>query len=445
MDAEALNDPPLDPEGTYATSVDAAFANVTDIGAIQGKFRFNAKRVMLTYKTWLDKQLVRDFINTKCTTALIIVAHETGHRETPYDHTHVVIEFLAPLDTSNCRFFDWPVPHNHSPDAGCDGCAIHPNIRKIEDARHWEFAKAYTGKEDRDNREYYDAFGRKLSGKRKNGRPEPIVVDHAAIMACNTILEAYKLYPLENQAIMVASVFGQKKPPRIVMEHDPPREWQQRLHDELVIRRDRHQRHLIWAVDVVGGAGKSAFCEWFEDIRPEGTVFYLPGAANAADLGLMLKTHTNTYPNVLETILIDLPRQAHGLDGLYGTLENLLNGRVVSGKYVSSNIRWNKAHVVVFANWLPRLDAHGLSEDRWKNGGLRQFATKNETLELRHLDWQSAKDMWTYQIEEARAAVFARNTTRAPIEPATSMAQELYPLFRKRGGVVTRADSNESD
>ena len=56
------------------------------------KFLFQNRRVMLTYRTHIDKEKLKEFIRVQATApdACIDVAHETGDKVNPYYHTHAI-------------------------------------------------------------------------------------------------------------------------------------------------------------------------------------------------------------------------------------------------------------------------------------------------------------------------------------------------------------------
>lgn len=75
------------------------------------KFRFNSKTILLTYpQCTLEKEVVRDFLKSKFTIKVIIVAQE-DHHETDGKHIHVYAEFTKKVDIKNARAFDIDVYH----------------------------------------------------------------------------------------------------------------------------------------------------------------------------------------------------------------------------------------------------------------------------------------------------------------------------------------------
>ena len=70
------------------------------------------RRLLLTYKTHLDKDAWIEWISTKTGTPdFVRLAHETGDKTTPYNHTHCVIDFGKVFQTINMSYFDYENIH----------------------------------------------------------------------------------------------------------------------------------------------------------------------------------------------------------------------------------------------------------------------------------------------------------------------------------------------
>ena len=139
--------------------------------------------------------------------------------------------------------------------------------------------------------------------------------------------------------------FYAKKPPELDLVLRP---WQNDLLEEVLLPAD--DRKIIWYFDPLGGLGKSTMAK------------YLCGNHDAIMVGGTKKDILYAYDNQ-EIVLFDLSRTAEGRVS-YSAMEDIKNGLFFSSKYTSKMVvRNNNAHVIVFANWLPDLDA--LSRDRW--------------------------------------------------------------------------------
>ena len=101
-------------------------------------FRFQNQKCMLTYKTHVNKDDYKNFIVNKFQNyKRLYIAHENGVNDpkTPYEHSHVVIDFGRRIDTRNARAFDFG--------------GIHPHISKIINPTEWIKACKYITKEDK--------------------------------------------------------------------------------------------------------------------------------------------------------------------------------------------------------------------------------------------------------------------------------------------------------
>lgn len=121
-----------------------------------------------------------------------------------------------------------------------------------------------------------------------------------------------------------------------------PREWQQRLYDDLVGEPD--DRKIKFVCDPEGGIGKSWFVRWFLDQHPSETQVFRP--ARVQDIAHAIRTRTKYF-------FFDVPR--NGMEYLqFQVLEQLKDRLVFSPKYQSSMKELqNVPHVVVFCNEHP--------------------------------------------------------------------------------------------
>ena len=71
------------------------------------------RRLLLTYKTHLDKDAWIEWLTTKTRIApdFVRLAHETGDKTNPYNHTHCVIDFGKVFQTINMSYFDYENIH----------------------------------------------------------------------------------------------------------------------------------------------------------------------------------------------------------------------------------------------------------------------------------------------------------------------------------------------
>lgn len=299
-------------------------------------FRMNNQKFMLTYKTHITKVDMIKFITMRVKeTKFIRCAHETGKDdpETPYPHTHVLVDVGKAFQTRNCRHFDLVVN---------GGEVIHPHIQMIKDRRHWENSVAYLAKEDPENKDL------------------KVVSLVTRIQNCDTVEEARSLFVKRPSDIMGVNMIFKYKEDEIAKTIDLQHKWQKELYEIVMNKPDR--RKIYWYWEPKGNTGKSHFCDYMADYHPK-DVFVLEAVGKFNDVANILKNARDAGWTG-KICLIDLPRQCQDKESLYRPLENIKNGRVTSGKYDGCVLRWNPGHVVVFANWEPEWTA--LSTDRWR-------------------------------------------------------------------------------
>jgi len=286
---------------------------------MEPKFRFANKRVMLTYKTHLDKVKYTEWITEKGKAMKFIrLAHEKGDSEMGYDHTHVLIEYASQLQTTNPRYWDY--------------LEIHPHVDVVSTKLHWGNSLKYIAKEDHANDDVV---------------PASSVVE--GIWKSETLQDALRGASSHNEMIPIIAAYGCK--PRDDFKVEPPlewREWQQQL---LTILNDRvDDRKIIWIYDPVGSGGKSRLAAYVEDWMDGILLTQLGGARDTATI-LANESTLNDRP-----IMIDLPRQAQA-HAIYEPLEAIKNGRMTAIKYQGKRMRWRPGHVCVMANFLPESTA----------------------------------------------------------------------------------------
>ena len=138
----------------------------------------------------------------------------------------------------------------------------------------------------------------------------------------------------------------------------PLREWQADLLLRLQMAVD--DRKIIFVVDPVGNGGKSWFASYYEWMR-----------SNADDVLIMRPTKRDNMAYIfvdgllernIRTVFVDCSRQmCEHLN--YTFLEELKDGRICSGKFVSRMVPFPRVHVVVLMNQDP--DVSMLSGDRF--------------------------------------------------------------------------------
>lgn len=301
-----------------------------------GNFRLNNKRIMLTYKTHLDKEKYISFMQKLCDNKIsfIRLAHETGHTDDDYDHTHALMEHEKTFETRNCRKFDFE--------------GIHPHFRLYLTAPAWKNAKNYIAKEDPANADLKQEF-------------IPNIV--LGIMSCETNAEALVKYcnkPSDAPGILAIrneTTVSVRRRTKLV---EPTYEWQKQLIEMTKV--EPGEREIVWIYDKKGGAGKSCFTRYIK--HTQGKLWYsCTEVHQCRDLAPIIM-------NALESgweawgWIFDLPREACDHKGFYSGIECLKNGEITGTKYRGKTVEFDIPHVIVFANFLPKTET--MSMDRWR-------------------------------------------------------------------------------
>lgn len=143
---------------------------------------------------------------------------------------------------------------------------------------------------------------------------------------------------------------GKEKPEDELLEYEllP---WQIEVLDIIKEKPDRRKIHWYW--EEVGGVGKTVLAK---HICMNYNAQYVNG--KGADVKCALAS-LDEMPNI---VIYDYPRSVENYVS-YGSIEEVKNGIMFSGKYESKTRIFNKPHVFIFANFHPDVDK--LSKDRW--------------------------------------------------------------------------------
>lgn len=292
------------------------------------KFRFQNQKVMLTYSTHIEKDDYIDWLTnlTKLKFKFIRMAHETAHEDTPYNHTHVVIDFGKGFQTRNCRFFDYN--------------EIHPHIKPILNKKHWDNSMEYLAKEDIENEDL------------KKG---PSFAK--GVWSCESLEQALESCSGPGDVLGTIAMFKSKartvKPITGTLKR-----WQEEALSYCQGPVDDRKIRVYY--DPSGGMGKTWFIKYMYSNYPGKCHFFT--AVNYRDTALAMK---NLYDNGWcgDTILINLPRSYESHESMYGIIESMKDGLMTSNKYVSSSFMFDPCHVILMVNFEVRKIA--VSLDRW--------------------------------------------------------------------------------
>lgn len=290
----------------------------------------NNQRILLTYKNHLDKAKLKEFFESKCNTIVFWrAAHESGDKKNPYLHTHVVVDFKKPFQSTSCRVFDYE--------------GIHPHIQRINSNAHFKRAKRYLSKEDPGNKDLENE--------------DPTWFEQ--VESKKTIQEALNLASSPAQATGIALMFLNK-----TKKFDRPQiklyPWQEKLVEEL--KGPASDRSIIWIYDPIGCMGKSKLAEYCYLEKPN-NICFLQSMPGSRDVATIIMNSINSGWNG-HALLVDLTRSQGNRDSIYEPLEMIKNGWLTAIKYQGQMCPIPKIpHIICFANWTPNISK--MTRDRW--------------------------------------------------------------------------------
>ncbi|UBZ25024.1 replication-associated protein [Chicken proventriculitis-associated circular virus 10] len=325
-------------------------------------FYFQSKYALLTYKYHIDKECYIEWLRNKnISFGTCRLAHETGDEKTPYEHTHVVINFVKRFQTKKCRFFDY---------TGClkDGTLeedIHPNIKILSSSKAFDDALIYIAKEDPDNED--------LKPKKGNNWVKE-VMDEKEL---TTALFNHAKKPSDVSGIM--AVHNLKKTDFRINSKDRYKnlvlyDWQSQIEQKLL--EDSKDSNILWICDEVGQNGKTSFGKYMRDKYEDDFVIL-------QDLGNTYHASTIIY-NMLTAgwkqkgIFINLTRIVEDHTRIYAYIEQIKDGEITVQKYSGKPIQFDPPHVVILANWLPKVTS--LSLNRWEIYKLRKNPNQKQCM-----------------------------------------------------------------
>lgn len=307
------------------------------------EFRINNMRLLLTYSQagHFDKLAYTEWLNSKSTTKITFcrLAHELGEdKKNP--HTHVLIEYTKPFQTRDCRYFDF---NGH-----------HPNIKPLKSKKAFEDAKIYIAKEDKENSDLLPS-------------EETINSLFTQVKNCKTLDEALTKFAWKpSDAAGVITLYNQRKRVPSRFEFEPTKGWQ-----KLIVEIDSETpdpRKVYWFWDPKGNSGKTAMAKWLHINRP-GNWYIAKDLGTSRDCATIVSNAINSGEWNGWGMIIDLPRSAENHTRMYSYIEEIKDGFVTATKYSGGTVVFDSPHLIVFANWLPNIEA--LSKDRWAVYDLR--------------------------------------------------------------------------
>jgi hypothetical protein len=356
-------------------------------------FDINNKRFILTYKTHIDKTELEKFLwdttATHCRKGLksddtgwmCIVAHETSDAISPYDHTHVY------MHTGKGKSFRSKSPRIF------DFNEIHPHIQKIEKTP--DRAIAYVCKQDpllAELREEYPMdFVKGADGKKvKGGEFTP----WEAIKNCKTIDKAMGMMKKWSDATGIKAAWDISIMNKHAVDEESrafrPWGWQWKLLDILEDQPDARSIHWWWSKE--GKTGKTSFCKWIYTQKPKDFLI-LQGVGYYRDMSTIIVNEIQKGWTG-HGIIFNITRTYQDVEFIWQTLEAVKDGWLTATKYQGGTAITPRPHVVVFANFPPKIakgaDGDGrdlISRDRIKTVKIKVTARPKHYPP----EWQPAK------------------------------------------------------
>jgi hypothetical protein len=308
-----------------------------------GEFRLQGKFLLLTYKHHLPKASYKRWLSDKHDCNTIEIAHEAPEHEgdqlsgkTPYEHTHVVVEFKKMLDISSPRHFD--VKYKKE--------IVHPNIKKLVGTKAFKDGLGYISKEDPDCA-HLSKFKETNIVKR--------------VMNADSLVEALEdNVDRLSDATGVIAIFNAKQAISEVRQVDLEHDWQRSVYRDITIN-NLNRRHIRWFYDPVGGSGKTMFLKYMIQEHNDNLVWFKRfGGSNGMSHLVAEAIKNGKDPKF---VICDLPRYLSDSHNIYECLEDLVDGLITSTKYNGGCFHFNTPHILVFSNFLP--DVVKMSQDRW--------------------------------------------------------------------------------
>lgn len=121
---------------------------------------------------------------------------------------------------------------------------------------------------------------------------------------------------------------------------------------------EKFGRSIYWFWESRGNWGKTVLATYMVDQMGAIVV-----SGKAVDAGYAIQMYIEEHGQGPEIVIMDIPR-TRGVQYIsYESIENIKNGLFFSGKYKGCMVRFNRPHIIVFANEPPEMDR--MSSDRW--------------------------------------------------------------------------------
>lgn len=339
----------------YKVIVPPSHNNLKNMEENEKTFRIKNKRLMLTYKTHLNKKKLEEYFNNLCKPKNIEVlechiAHENGKddKETPYEHTHIMLRFSSAFESINSRIFD--ITRNKE--------ILHPHIQPCKSESHWLGWYKYLAKEDKENEHLL-----KLNKEKYIATPEDI-------WKCENIQEAIRKYGSNLKLINYIKTAYELKPEienKCTYDDLILHKWQLDLLE--ILKQKPSDRKIMWVYGEKGCEGKTIFGKMLFNKKQAIHISYLKESKNMTEtIKNILEQNSNNEK--INTLIIDVPRAQEIGNDLFIYLEKLKDNEVIAEKYRSKKLILNNGlpfHLIIFSNQYPKNVNYNsvLSLDRW--------------------------------------------------------------------------------
>lgn len=300
---------------------------VKDVEKKGGKFRYQTRCGMITYRSHLDKVKLKEFLVKKFETPELwecLISHEISDKDDEYEHTHVVFSTMGTFNTYNCLYFDFE--------------GIHPNLQKYDLkllAKKWN----YICKQDNVDMKKEESLSARVWS-------QPTLQD--ALSGCTSACE-----------VMGTKILYDNRPKVKIDVVKCDYKWQTEFIDE--VKGKGSDRKIVWICDEKGGGGKTSLVKFLMVSRPKD--WYCMTSCSPKDAATIIAGALDGGWSGFG-MFVNLTRTEEEFGGgVYKILEMIKDGLVTAAKYQGKTTLFNNMWLVVMANWWPKY--HMLSMDRW--------------------------------------------------------------------------------
>jgi len=300
------------------------------------QFRIGNQRLLLTYKTHLNKKSFINDFKTKFKPKEIHICHENGDKQCQYPHSHVLIDFGKRFQSINSRIFDYD--------------KIHPHIQKVKTRSHMLNCFSYLAKEDPTCKYLLDKVPKKFNIHKIVEKSTALeAMEHASNAS-----DAYAISRLHKEHHVEDLRDSWDDSGEEILELWP---WQEKIVS--IINTKPKRRGIVRViVDPVGDNGKNTLARHLESSDSR-HIALIQGLSSSRDIiESIIKKRQNGWTG--RTLFINIVR---GDNINYSTLEQLSDGVMTRIKYDGGDIKYKPYHVILLTNYTP--DINRLSKGRW--------------------------------------------------------------------------------